>query len=400
MKELSNTSIDYYILPNKIFCSVVGMWPIDEKSSTSSKIFAYFRLIVTVILYSSILVPQIWAVVVNWGNIQTVTEIGTALTSVGQVLYKVVYVTARREKARKLYNEMRCLWDSSDDPNEKKSYEQIAYWARTVTIIFFVCLLCNVTFFLTSAIINYLSNDNRHLPFIAWYGTDISASPKFEIVFFCQILISIGGISGVAGIDCSIMTVILHVAGQFKLIKTWMNKIGIEINREPIHLEKFEIDLFKCIRHHQRIIHVVDDINNLFTPILFMQLLTSGIEICLTGYGMLDNGAAIIDMLKFMCYFISMTVEILLFCWPSEILVHESEEVGHVIYFNLPWYKLSPIHRRHLCLMIIRAQRYCSITALTFKALSIQTLTSVFNTAASYFTLLRQMQQDQISTNT
>ncbi|KAF3420779.1 hypothetical protein E2986_04408 [Frieseomelitta varia] len=252
MKELSNTSIDYYILPNKIFCSVVGMWPIDEKSSTSSKIFAYFRLIVTVILYSSILVPQIWAVVVNWGNIQT--------------------VTARREKARKLYNEMRCLWDSSDDPNEKKSYEQIAYWARTT------CL------------------------------------------------------------------------SAFAIISESYSKHFATFNL--IHLAI-----------------VVDDINNLFTPILFMQLLTSGIEICLTGYGMLDNGAAIIDMLKFMCYFISMTVEILLFCWPSEILVHESEEVGH----------LSPIHRRHLCLMIIRAQRYCSITALTFKALSIQTLTSARN---------------------
>ena len=122
---------------------------------------------------------------------------------------------------------------------------------------------------------------------------------------------------------------------------------------------------------------MVKDINNLITPILFIQLLTSGIEICLSGYAMLDNGAAIIDVLKFVFYFISMMVEILLFCWPSEILVQESEEVGHVIYFNVPWYKLSPIHRRHLCLMIIRAQRYCSITALTFKTLSFQTLTSV-----------------------
>ncbi|KAF3420780.1 hypothetical protein E2986_04406 [Frieseomelitta varia] len=318
MKELSNTSFDYYILPNKIFCSVVGMWPIDEKSSTSSKIFAYFRLIVTVISYSSIFVPQIWAIAVNWGDIQA--------------------IAARREKAHELYNEMRSLWDSSDDSNEKKSYEQIAYWARIATITFFVSLMCNL-------------------------------------------LACIIGTSGVVGIDCSIMTVILHVAGQFKLIKTWMNKIGTEINRESVHLEKFEIDLFKCIRHHQRIIHVVNDINNLFTPILFMQLLTSGIEICLSGYAMLGYRTAIIDVLKFIFYFISMMVEILLFCWPSEILVQESEEVGYVIYFNVPWYKLSPIHRRHLCLMIIRAQRYCSITALTFKTLSFQTLTSV----SSYF---------------
>ncbi|KAK1130029.1 hypothetical protein K0M31_019713 [Melipona bicolor] len=147
---------------------MVGMWPIDKKSSSYSKIFAYFRLMATIILYGFLFVPQVLAIAVNWGDIQSIAEIGTASTSVGQVLYKLVYVTARREKAHKLYNEMRYLWDSSDDPNEKKSYEQIAYWARTVTIIFSACLSCNVIFFSTSAIIDYLSNDTRHLPFVAW----------------------------------------------------------------------------------------------------------------------------------------------------------------------------------------------------------------------------------------
>ena len=108
-----------------------------------------------------------------------------------------------------------------------------------------------------------------------------------------------------------------------------------------------------------------------------MQLLTSGIEICLSGYAMLENGVAIIEIMKFTTHFISMATELLLWCWPGEILVQESEDVGHVIYFNIPWYNLPPIYRRHLCLMIVRAQQYCSITALTFKTLSIHTLTSV-----------------------
>ncbi|KAK9295703.1 hypothetical protein QLX08_010045 [Tetragonisca angustula] len=377
MKELPNTSFDYYTLPNKISCSILGIWPIDERSSTFSKIFTYCRVIVAITALNSVFVPEIMAIAVNWGDIQILTGIGCVLTSVGQVLYKIIYLVARREKAHKLYNEIRSLWDATDDPNEKKSYQQIAYWARTITITFYACVSCNVIFFTTSAIIDYLCNDNRHLPFDVWYGTDISASPKFEIAFFCQLLACIVGISAITGVDCTFMTIILHVTGQFKLIKTWINKIGNEINREPVHLDKFEIDLFKCIRHHQRIIHVVKDINNLLTPILFMQLLTSGIEICLSGYAMLDNGAAVIDIMKFTTHFISMAVELLLWCWPGEILVHESEEVGQVIYFNVPWYNLPPIYRRHLCFVIVRAQQYCSITALTFKVLSIHTLTSV-----------------------
>ena len=124
---------------------------------------------------------------------------------------------------------------------------------------------------------------------------------------------------------------------------------------------------------------VVNDVNNLLTPIIFMQLLTSGLEICLSGYAMLDNGTKITDILKFTSYFISVTVQLLLWCWPGEILVQESQEVGQIVYFSVPWYNLPPIYRNHVCLMIIRAQQYCSITALTFKVLSIQTLTAVSN---------------------
>lgn len=69
MKELSNT-FDYYILPNKILCSIVGMWPIEQESSTCSKIFSYVRLTFTLISVISLFVPEIMLIAVNWGNIE------------------------------------------------------------------------------------------------------------------------------------------------------------------------------------------------------------------------------------------------------------------------------------------------------------------------------------------
>ena len=110
-----------------------------------------------------------------------------------------------------------------------------------------------------------------------------------------------------------------------------------------------------------------------------MQLLTSGIEICLSGYAILDNGTAKADLAKFTSYFISMLVQLLVWCWPGEILVQESQNVGHVVYLNVPWYNLPLIYQKYLCLVIVRAQQYCSITALTFETLSIHTLTVVSN---------------------
>ncbi|XP_043598169.1 odorant receptor 4-like [Bombus pyrosoma] len=400
MKELSNT-FDYYILPNKILCSIVGMWPIEQKSSTCSKIFSYVRLTFTLISLISVFVPEIMLIAVNWGDIEILAGAGSIVTTLGQTLFKMFYLIARRERSYMLYHEIKSLWDTANDSKEIQSYIQFAYWARICTIVFYSSCVCNVITFSSAAAVDYFrfdynassTSNNRHLPFIVWYGTDISASPKFEIAFICQFLSAALSITSIAGLDCSFMTTMLHVSAQFKLINTWISNIGTEINCNPNYKQKIKVDLTRCIRHHQRIIHVVNEVNNLLTPIVFLQILTSGIEVCLSGYAILDAGKAEADLVKFISYFISMAVHLLLWCWPGEILIQESQEIGHAAYFNVPWYDLPPIYQRHLCLMIVRAQQYSSISAFTFQTLSIHTLTAVFNTAASYFTLLQQIQQ-------
>ena len=48
---------------------MVGMWPIEEKSSTCSKIFTYIRLILALIAINSVFVPEIMMIVSSWGDI-------------------------------------------------------------------------------------------------------------------------------------------------------------------------------------------------------------------------------------------------------------------------------------------------------------------------------------------
>ncbi|XP_043259030.1 putative odorant receptor 92a [Colletes gigas] len=404
MKESSNTSIDYYILPNKITCSIAGMWPIDENSSTSRKLFAYFRLLFALTAVSNVFVPEILAIVVNWGDIQVLAGVGCVLTTVGQLLYKMIYLVARRERVYWLYNELRDLWDSSNDLKERQSYQKLAYQARTITIVFYFSCLCNVFTFTIAAAVDYIKIEyninngtykNRHLPFEVWYGTNVTDSPQFEIAFICQVISSMICCAGISGLDATFVTIILHVCGQFKLINTWIDKIGIEINCESMdanYLSNLEENLTRCICHHQRMINVVNNVNNLLTPIIFVQLLTSGVEICLSGFAVTDNNGTRADQLKCISYLISMWIQLVLWCWAGEILVNESQRIGHTIYLNVSWYSLPPIYQKQLYFIIVRTQQYCSIKALTFQTLSINTLTSVFNTAASYFTLLRQVQ--------
>ncbi|XP_026671596.1 odorant receptor 13a-like [Ceratina calcarata] len=400
MRESPVTSIDYYLLPNKILCGAGGMWPIDEKSSMFTKVFAYFRLIYGLIAVCSFVIPELMLIALNWGDIRILAEVGSVLTTLGQCLFKMVYLIIRRERTGRLYNEIRSLWLSSDDVKDRLSYEKLAYWARICTIGFFTSCMCNVvTFSIGSAMNSFKggyndSNQTRELPFEVWYGVDVSTSPYFEIAFAWQVLTACVSTAVICGLDASFMTTILHVAGQFRLISAWINNISVEINYKDIDPTKLKADLIRCIRHHQRITNLVNDVNNLLTPIIFMQLLTSGIEICLSGFALVEHGAANTDIVRFISYLIAVWAQLLMLCWPGEILVQESQEIAHVVYLDLPWYDLPPMYQRQLCLIIVRAQRHSSIKALTFETLSIHTLTSVFNTGASYFTLLRQIQEN------
>nr|XP_003706290.1 PREDICTED: odorant receptor 47a-like [Megachile rotundata] len=403
MGKVSKNSIDYYILPNKILCSMIGMWPFSEERSTCRNAFSCFRLVFSVTAVCTIFVPGIMIIVVKWGDLKILTGVGCILTTLAQCLFKTIYLVARKERSHRLYKELRSLWDSTDDPTEMQCYQDLAHVARTCTITFYSCgALTSIVFIISAALecmnvdVSNGTDSIRPLPFEVWYGIDVSESPRFEVVFVCQALASTICAVAICSLDTACVTAILHVCGQFKLISVWISHIGFETDCNLTNYlvdsrRNLRTDLVKCIRHQQRLINVVKDVNTLMTPIIFIQILTSGIEICLSGFAVFSYDAGG-DLFKFISYLASMMVQLLLWCWPGEILAQESQKIGHSVYLNIPWYQLPLIYRKKILLMILRSQKYCSISALTFQSLSIYTLTSVFNTASSYFALLRQIQ--------
>nr|XP_034180495.1 odorant receptor 85b-like [Osmia lignaria] len=405
MRKPVKNSIDYYILPNKILCSMYGMWPSIEESSTWRTVLVCFHLVFSLIIVCFIYVPEIIIVARNWNDLKAMTGAGCIVLSLTQLVFKTFYLIAKKEKAHTVYNELRSLWATTDDPLERQSYEMFAYWARTCTIVFFVSSISTATMFMISGTFDYIKDmytnngteSTRHLPYDVWNGIDSIRSPDFEIIFAGQMAASFTCCFAICGLDCTCMTAILHLSGQFRLISTWFINIGIKMNCRQLDYShnspsNLATELIKCIRHHQRLINVVNEVNDLLTPIIFVQLLTSGVEICLSGFVVISNDAGN-DLIKFISYLLSMSIQLLLFCWPGEILIQESQEIGCALYLNVPWYKLPPICRRQLSLVILRSQKYCTISALTFQAMSIHTLTAVLNTAASYFALLRQIQE-------
>ena len=115
----------------------------------------------------------------------------------------------------------------------------------------------------------------------------------------------------------------------------------------------------------------------LLSPVIFMQLLTSGLEICLSGFAVIAGGSRGVDLIKFTCYLISMFVQLVAWCWPGEVLLQESQAVGYAACYDVPWYRLPTGLQRDLAFIILRSQKECQITALGFQVMSLQKLTDV-----------------------
>lgn len=382
-------TIDYYILPNKILCSIVGLWPIEEKSTRMKKYFVYFRVLFSLTAVTSVFVPEILAIIMNWGDITVLTGVGCVLTSVGQLLFKMIYLLARKEKSSRLYETIRKCWYTSNDPSVRKYCEDFASQARMFTMAFCISVFSNVITFTITAMVIWIKESrsrtnetetNLHLPFEVWYGSKVLDMTIFEIAFVCQVLASIICAAGISGLDSTMMTLILHICGQFKLIQAWFRNIGRNIGQTSIKDNTFsgklKRDMKRSIEHHRRMITVVKEANDLLSPIIFVQLLTSGLEICLSGYAV-TYGARGIDLVRFISYLNSMMVQLLIFCWPAELLIQESMKVGDTVYFNVPWYDLPKSYRKDLCLVMIRAQEYSCVSTAIFKDLSMRTLTNV-----------------------
>lgn len=81
----------------------------------------------------------------------------------------------------------------------------------------------------------------------------------------------------------------------------------------------------------------------------------------------------------------------LLIWFVDNLKTMQSEAVGDAIY-DLPWYQISDFRtRRYLLLVMIRAQRPCTITAFKFYSVNLESYCNALTTAFSYCTVLQEV---------
>ncbi|KAK0157436.1 hypothetical protein PV328_011180 [Microctonus aethiopoides] len=195
-----------------------------------------------------------------------------------------------------------------------------------------------------------------------------------------------------------------YAAGQFKILQRQLERSIHDAETTKVDKSIVEVTALNCkhirdcIKRHQILILYMNRVENLFNVIMLTQTLGSVLLLSFCGFQLLlGEDTSILRMLLSFQFLIASMVQLSLFAWPCHEVMTESQEIAEAAYraswFCLPDSKVGRKCRQYLLIIIARARKPCILTVGKFTPMTLQTLTSVFNKAISYFTILRQMNE-------
>nr|XP_034179499.1 odorant receptor 4-like [Osmia lignaria] len=254
------------------------------------------------------------------------------------------------------------------------------------------------------------NESDRELPFYIEVDLPLSMTPYFEIIFFFQVATLYPIIFGHICFDNFLCIMSLHVAGQFRILQYRISNTSVIKNMDELKdvsdksLLKFTEDyyiIFKnYIHQHQALVAYCDQLEEVFSLLLFVQLLSFSLFICLDGFQILLANAPDRRIIFFF-HLLSIICHLFMFTYSCDSVIRESRKLALAVYSG-PWVFLPSNKnvqklRRDLVMIIMRSNIPCCLTAYGFFIVSLETYSRVLSTAASYFTLVKGMQDTSSS---
>lgn len=105
-----------------------------------------------------------------------IAGVGCVWLTVIMLMFKLFYVMWRRRKMESMYHVIREVWEVTNEPDERRIYENIAWQAKIFTIIFCCVALFNNIFFTAAAAMPWIKSYTKYIN-----KTDIVRDLPFDI---------------------------------------------------------------------------------------------------------------------------------------------------------------------------------------------------------------------------
>ncbi|XP_071867039.1 uncharacterized protein [Bombus fervidus] len=401
--------LDISMVLSTFFLRNIGLWITDYPTEERRMKIMIICTIWNSIFATIVITRDLYFTVLYRGDILYVT---TNILTVTMGLTKICIIMKHKEEFMKLIMYVQQnFWNVKYDFREKEILDNCK---KTCT--FFVC---SVTVMGTCAILAYLTTplianvgknkSERAFPFNMWLNLPLSVSPYYEMIFILQTISMYYVSVSYFCFDNVFCILAIHLAGQFRILRYRFTKLCDMERRmkkndtKPAlteHVHVFYEKLKTCIRHHQTLITFCDRLENVYTMLIFGQVLVFSVLICLFAYQGLLAGAPLARRSIFIFLLVGSMALLFMFTYSCDGVIEHSEKVAIGAYSALwtimPMNKSGRMLRNDLTMVIGRSRRVCCLTANKFFPVSLETYTTILSTAISYFTLLRNRVEDEI----
>ncbi|XP_076677956.1 odorant receptor 4-like [Andrena cerasifolii] len=393
MKASLKKDMAYAMTPMKIFSWPVGTWPLQEYNlaSASRCVFAIsFLLLMIIIVHIEMYLDRSD----SDKNLDAVVMISCGFLAVLKM------ACFRVRSAGLVFNFTSAVKDYKEiDSEEKRAImRRHAYMGRVAGTSVILFSYFGATFF---AIVSMLASDEEETILYANETEAASTSypvpsectlqvlhvpdSLFLLVFILEYLMLLVTTNGNLGTDAVFFGITFHLCGQAEVLKLDFTKIVSEKENAAKRMDAL-------IRRHLHLLKLAEQLNDTIGSILIVQLFTSCLLICTTGFQFIfslseHNGIMMIKTFMVMSTCLS---QLFAYSYVGEYLTSQMEGIGYSIYSS-SWYDLPTYLSKNIVFILERSQYPVHLTAGDFFVVNMETYMSIVKTSMSYLSVLRVM---------
>nr|AKO89978.1 odorant receptor 14 [Microplitis mediator] len=386
----------------------IGMWSIEKRRD---EIISNIVICYTIATLTVGLIVETTDIYYCLGDLREMSYVAPCLLNVIVELFLMgTFVINRSEVIAFSDYTTREFWSIPYIESERKLLDDCNRKSVKIIIAFIVVIQLVVWQYITIPIIeSYGKNaSERTLPYNLWFTfIPFKETPYYEICFFLQSAATLTTGVCATAFATFLFTINLYATGQFKILQQRLESSCQVYNIEKIKsveqinliAEESYANLRKCVELHNVLLKYITRLENLYCQIMLVETLACVFLICTTGFQIvLGVDSSILRTSRSALYFCCLVTQLLLYSWSCHEIIIESLEVAEAAYraywYSLSWSKYGKSFRQALLIIITRSRRPCVLTVGKFVPMSLETFTAVFNSALSYFTILRQMTEE------
>nr|QEL52759.1 odorant receptor 7 [Grapholita molesta] len=352
-----------------------GVWLPDNLTDRGKTAYVAFRWINQTVMFFFIILAEIGYVYKFRHDFELVVDAAVLLLSHLVQAVKVMTIIIRQERIKRLIN----LGDgpafTHTQPELKTHLEQAIKLTRLVGHM----VLCSAG--ITSVFWSMVPALKEVLtpPLKIAYPFDISGLYIFAVIYVYSSLSVIMCGVGDAAENFLVSGVLTIASTQVGLLHEQL--LDIQSDGKDNHRKAV-----LCVKFHQRIIEYVEEVAQIFGLPIFCQCVTSSIVVCMTVYKITITREPI-EMVTIIFYLVCVMMELLMYCYPADVLLNKSLQVADAAY---PVWSGDIETAQVLLLTTLRAQRPLVVDAGGMFRISLPIAAAVVQTSYTYYALLQQ----------